>query len=128
MPITLALFAILIIGLSAYGVLLPSKATSLVRSTIELSGLWAAVAARVLLAILLWFSASVSLTPITFEVLAAIALAAAVALPIIGSERILKLVDWLTSWPPVAIRLQCCLGVAFGAFLLWSVSPGLSTL
>ena len=88
-------------------------------------GVWSAAAIRVLLAGLLWFAAPISHTPITLKVLALLALLAAVALPMIGAARLLRLIDRVASWPPMVIRLQCVLGVAFGAFLLWSVSPGL---
>ena len=86
-------------------------------------GLWVAVIARLILALLLWFSAPFSHTPVTFQVLAILALVAAIALPIIGVQRILKLLDWVASWQQLAIRLWCLLGVGFGGFLLWSISP-----
>ncbi len=128
MPITLAALASLIVGLSVYGMLMPAKITVLVRSVIAGSGLWAAVSVRVLLAILLWFTAPLSHTPITFKALAAVVLASAVVLPIIGTRRLLALVDRLVSWPPWILRMQCMLGIAFGAFLLWSISLNWTTL
>ena len=123
MVIALAIFSLVIVLLSAYGAFRPSVLSSFVRSFMAGPGLWVAVVARLILALLLWFSAPLSHTPVTFQVLAIIALVAAIALPIIGTQRILKLLDWVTSWQQLTIRLWCLLGVGFGGFLLWSISP-----
>ncbi len=125
MAITLAIFSGMIVALSLYGVVLPLKLTAFVRRFMVGPGIFGAMAARLLLAALLWFSAPVAHTPTTFKILAVLALVAAVVLPFVGARRLLKLIDKVASWPSLAIRLQCVLGVAFGAFLLWSVSPGL---
>ncbi len=123
MAIALAIFSLVIVLLSAYGVFQPSTLTSFVRRFMAGLGLWVAVVARLILALLLWFSAPLSHTPVTFQVLAILALVAAIGLPIIGAQRILKLLDWVASWRQLAIRLWCLLGVGFGGFLLWSISP-----
>ena len=123
MAIALAIFCLVIILLSTYGFLQPLFLTSFARRFMAGPGLWLAVAARLILALLLWFSAPLSHTPATFHALAILALVAAFALPIAGVERILKLLDWVASWRQLAIRLWCLSGVAFGGFLLWSISP-----
>ncbi len=123
MAIALALFSLIIVLLSVCGVFQPAILTSFVRRFMAGLGLWVAVVARLILALLLWFSAPLSHTPVTFQVLAILALVAAIALPIIGAQRILKLLDWVASWRQLAIRLWCLLGVGFGGFLLWSISP-----
>ena len=123
MAIALAIFSLVIVLLSAYGVFRPSILTSFVRGFMEGPGLWVAVVARLILALLLWFSAPLSHTPLAFQVLAIIALVAAIVLPIIGIQQILKLLDWIASWRQLAIRLWCLLGVGFGGFMLWSISP-----
>ncbi len=125
MAITLAIFSGLLVALSLYGVVLPLKLTALVRRFMVGPGILGAVAARLLLAALLWFSAPVAHTPTTFKFLAILVLVAAVALPLVGAGRLLKLIDKVASWPSLAIRLQCVLGAALGVFLLWSVSPAL---
>lgn len=124
MAIALAIFSLVIVLLSAYGVFRPSILTSFVRGLMAgPGGLWVAVVARLILALLLWFSAPLSHTPVTFQVLAIVALVDAIALLIIGTQRILKLLDWVAFWRQFAIRLACLLGVGFGGFLLWSISP-----
>ena len=126
MTVALALFSVLIIAMSIYGVVQPLKLTVLVRRFMISPGVWGAVAIRLLLAGLLWFSAPFSHTPLTFKVLALLTFLAAITLPMIGAARLMKLIDYIATWPPIAIRVQCLLGVALGAFLLWSLSPGLA--
>lgn len=124
MAIALAIFSSVIVLLSLYGVLYTSSLVSFVsRSMAGRSGLWAAVVARLVLAVLLWFSAPLSLTPTTFSVLAVVVLVAAFALPVVGRQRVLMLMEWVANRPPSVISLWCLLGVAFGGFLLWSISP-----
>ena len=123
MVLGLAIFSMIIVLLSVYGILQPLNLILFVRGFMAGSGLWVAVIARIILATLLWFSAPLSLTPTTFQALAVLALVAAFVLPILGAQRILKLMDWVESWRHPAIRLWCLPGVAFGGFLLWSISP-----
>ncbi len=122
MPTAITIFAVFIIVASGYAAIFPSELLSFVREVIAGSGLWWAAAGRLVLAVLLWFSAPVSRTPITFKVLAVLALMGAIFLIIIGSEGVLQLIDWFASWPLWGVRLQSTLGVLFGMFLLWSVS------
>ena len=121
MPIALAVFAVLIALASASGVLFPAEILSFAREMIVGPGIWWAAGARLILAVLLWFSAPVSRTPITFRVLAILALLGATFIVAVGSEGVLQIVDWLASWPLWGVRLESAVGVAFGAFLFWSV-------
>ena len=127
MDITLAIFSTLIIAMSLYGVIWPPRILVIARRFMIGPGIWAAAGIRLLLAVLLWFGAPVSLTPVAFRVLAFIALLAAVGLTIMGTDRLLKLLDRLESWPTIVVRLQGIVGVGFGAFILWSVWPALAT-
>lgn len=120
--VALVLFSALIVGLSAWGAVFPSKLISSVRRVMNRGGIIAAVGARLVLAILLWVTAPLSHTPTIFLVLAALALVAAIGIALMGTERVLRLIDRFASWPEMVLRLQCVLGVAFGVFLAWSVS------
>ena len=122
MPIALAIFAVFIVVASAIAIVFPSELLTFVREEMVGPGIWWAASARVMLAVLLWFSAGTSRTPITFRVLAILTLMSAVFLVVIGSEGILQLIDWFASWPLWGVRLPYALGVAFGLFLLWSIS------
>ena len=126
MAIALAIFLVVIIVLSMYGVLLPYRLVRLVRGFMTGGlGLLVAITVRLLLAALLWLTAPVSYTPTLFKAVAALMLLAAVTLPLVGLPRLIKLIEHVATWPQWAIRLQCFLGVAFGGFLLWSISSAI---
>lgn len=122
MPLALTIFAVIIFVASVSSVLFPAELLLSAREMIVGSGVWWAAGVRLILAVLLWFSAPVSRTPITFRVFAILAFLGAVLIVVMGSEGTLQLVDWLASWPLWGIRLVSAVGVAFGVFLLWSVT------
>lgn len=127
MAIALAILALVLCGLSVFGVLVPHRLIQVARSLMSKSplGLWIAVVVRVLLAALLWFTAPVSRTSLTFQTLAVLILLTAVILLMVGRNRLERFIQWLTSWPGWVIRLSCLLGVAMGVFLLWSMAPAI---
>jgi len=127
MAIALAILALVLCGLSVFGVLVPHRLIQVARSLMSKSplGLWIAVVVRVLLAALLWFTAPVSRTSLTFQTLAVLILLTAVILVMVGRNRLERFIQWLTSWPGWVIRLSCLLGVAMGVFLLWSMAPAI---
>ena len=118
----LAVFAVFIAVASASGVLFPAELLSFAREMVSGTGIWWAAGARLVLAVLLWFSAPKSRTPITFRVLAILALFGATFIVVVGSEGVLEIVDWFYTWPLWAISLESLIGVAFGAFLFWTVT------
>ncbi len=125
MAIALAAFSILIIVLSAWGCIKPDALIGLVRRVMSGGGMTVAVVARLLLAALLWLTASVSQTPLVFRVLAIVALLAAIGLPIVGTQRVSKLIEWFADRPSGLVRAWCLAGVAFGGFMLWSIGPAI---
>ena len=126
MTIALSILSVIIVALSLYGVLLPDRLVRLVRGFMQGdAGLWVAVAIRLLLAVLLWFSAPVSRTPALFNVLAVLMFLTAVVLPMVGRPRLNHFIAHIASCPPLLIRFLCLLGVALGGFLLWSISSTL---
>lgn len=126
MPILLALVSITIVVLSLYGIFLPEKLVTRVRSFMAgRHGMVTAIGVRLLLAALLWFTAPDSQTPTIFRVFAIITLAAAVVFPFVGIDRIRKLIDYVAGWPKWALRLDCLLGAVLGLFLLWSIWPAI---
>ena len=126
MATALSILSVVIISLSIYGVLLPQRVIKLVRRFMSGGlGLSIAVAVRLLLAALLWLTAPISHTPTTFKVLAALTFLAAVTLPIVGLPRLRKFIEYLAAWPQWALRLPFLCGVAFGGFLLWSITSAI---
>ena len=122
MPIALAIFAVIIVVASAIAIVFPFELLNYVVEVLAGLGIWWAASTRLLLAVLLWFSAEASRTPITFRVLAILALLGATFIVVVGTEGVLEVVEWLAIWPLWGVRLASALGVAFGAFLLWSVT------
>ena len=81
--------------------------------------LYLAVGIRLLLGVALIVAAPASLFPLVFRVIGVIAILAALALPIMGIERIRRLVGWFAALPSLALRLWLVFGFAFGAFLVY---------
>ena len=128
MTIALAILSVIIVALSMYGVLMPNRLIRLVRGFMQRGiGLWFAVAIRLLLGVLLWFSAPVSHTPGLFKALSVLMFLTAVTLPMVGYSRLNKFIEHISSCPLRLIRLLCLLGVALGGFLLLSISSALGT-
>lgn len=126
MALGLAIFSVMIVVISMYGVFLPDKIIDMVRSNMSgRFGLWVAVGVRLLFAAMLWFAAPVSHTPFALKVIAALILLSAIAHQIVGRARLKMLIELLATWPRWAIRLPCLFGVVLGGFLLWSVSSSL---
>ncbi|MDX1428686.1 MAG: hypothetical protein R3282_00300 [Rhodothermales bacterium] len=127
MVTTLAIFSVLVISMSLYGVIRPSNVLAFAGRFLVGPGIWAASAIRILLAVLLWLAAPSCQTPLVFRVLAAVVLLAAIAIPIAGSARMVKLVELLQSWPAMVVRIQGVVGLLFGAFVLWSIWPAVAS-
>ena len=125
LAIVLAILSVLLAVVFLYGILLPRIFIAHARGFMAGPGLGGAVAIRLLLAVLLWFSAPVSSSPAAFRILALLMLAAALTAPMLGTARILNLIDRMACWSPDAVRLPCAVGLAFSAFMLWSVSPAI---
>ena len=126
MTILLALVAITIVAFSLYGVLQPARLIAWVQKFMAgRQGLTTAIVVRLVLAVLLWFTAAESQTPTIFRVLAVITLLAAFVFPFVGIDRIRALINRVAGWPRWALSLECLLGVALGSFLLWSIWPAL---
>lgn len=119
----LSILSAAIVVLSMYGVLLPHRLIGLVRGFMAGGlGFWMAVAVRLLLAALLWFTAPVSRTPTLFKATAALVFVAAITLLIVGRPRLQRFIESIASLPPWTVRLPCLFGLALGGFLLWSIS------
>lgn len=123
MVIALVIVALVVILTCLYGIVRPVVLIGFARRFLVSPGIWAASGIRVLLAVLLWFTATSSQTPGAFKVLAFLALVAAIAILVAGKARLMKLLERLETWPALAIRTQMVVGLFFGAFLWWSLWP-----
>ena len=125
MLIIVALFSVLIVAISSYGLFSPPGVIGLVRWFQAGPGVWAGFAIRLVFAVALWQAAPFSATPSTFRVLAAVAFVGAVALPVMGSTRFDIFVEWWVEQPAWLLRVWLLLALAFGLFTLWSSVAGL---
>lgn len=131
LPVTLVLANILAVvsgllcALFLLGVLNPPRLVMLARRFIGGTGVAGAVTVRLLLAVLLWFSAPVASTPTTFRTLALVMVMAAVGTLVLGKDRVARLADRMAGRPPIVVRIPIAIGLALCAFMLWSISPAI---
>ena len=128
MTILVSRIIVLVIGatvivLSAWGLLAPAKLVTMVTSAMDKQwGIYVAVVVRLLLGTALIIAAPVSLFPVAFQVLGAIAIVAAGALAVMGRERLRRFIAWWTEkMSAPMIRLWLLFGMAFGGFLVYGV-------
>lgn len=118
----LAVVSGLLGALLLLGLLNPPWLVMLARRFIGGTGVGGAVAVRLLLAALLWFSAPVASTPATFRALALLMATAAVGALVLGKDRVARIADRMAGRPPLVVRLPIAIGLALSAFMLWSIS------
>ncbi len=115
-------YGVAIAALSIWGIIVPGRLIGMVTGVMDRpSGMRVAVGARLLLGFALIVAASASMFPTTFRVLGWIAIAAAIALPVLGRKYLSTLLASVAGWPPLFLRLWLLLGVAFGGFLVHAV-------
>ena len=122
--ICLLVIGVTIIVLAGWGIFAPEKLMTFVTSAMDKSwGFYTAVIVRLVLGSALIIVAPASLFPIVFQVLGVIAIAAAIALLLMGRERMRRFIAWFSErFSAPIIRLWLLFGVAFGGFLVYGVS------
>ena len=121
----LAILSALLGALFLLGVLHPRRLIAVARGVLGGTGVAGVVAVRLLLAALLWFSAPVSSAPGAFRILATVMLVAALSALVLGKDRVVRLVDRMSDWRPVFVRIPIAVGLVLCVFMLWSVSPAI---
>ena len=120
------LLGVFIVLMGIWGVLAPARITDFVSRFSSKGGLWFAAGIRLVLGLALWFAAPQSRAPLLLQVLGAVAIIAAVVIPLMGADRFKALVDWWAKLPPGAQRVWSLAAVAFGAVILWALLPAAS--
>ena len=112
-----------VIVLAGWGMFAPEKLMTFVTSAMDKYwGIYVAVIVRLVLGSALIIVAPASLFPIVFQALGVIAILAAIALVLMGRERIRRFVAWWSERSSVPIvRLWLLFGMAFGGFLIYGV-------
>lgn len=113
------LIGAVVFALSAWGIGNPEKLIRFVARVMDRdSGIWAAIAVRLILGIALLIAASESRFPLAFQVLGWVAVVAALGLEIIGRKRMRQLVARFDRLSPLFVRVWLVFGLAFGGFLV----------
>lgn len=117
-----ALLGLVVVGVGLLGLVRPASLIGLASSLWQSrSGLYTAVGLRVVLGIALLETAASSAFPSTLRVLGVLSLAAAVAIPVMGLERLRRFVDWWVARPVGFIRVWAFVATVFGGFLVYAV-------
>jgi hypothetical protein len=105
------------------GVMLPAQLLHAVKASWQYPGaIYVAVLVRLAIGVLLVLAAPHSRFPLAFEILGWIAIVAALLVPVVGRERIGRLLDWWSRRSTPGIRLWSLAGLAFGCFLVYGAT------
>ena len=118
-----AAFGVLVMGVGTLVLVEPRGLVDFADLFLTPSGLWVAVALRLVVGVLLWISASASRTPRVLRVLGALFVFSAFALPVVGLERMRRLADWGAGLDDVALRAVSLVALGLGTFIVWSMWP-----
>ncbi len=114
------LFGVAITSLGVLGSVHPMKLIGLVSGPWQSrAGIYLAVGLRLVFGLVLIGASSESRFPAAFQILGAVSLAAAAAIPVLGRRRLPRFVDWWTARPMGFIRAWGLGAAGFGAFLIY---------
>jgi len=121
--ITILVIGVTIIVLAGWGMLAPEKLMTFVTTAVDQPwGIYIAVIVRLVMGAALIVAAPASPFPVAFQVLGALAIVAAVALALMGRQRVRRFIAWWSErFSASIIRLWLLFGMAFGAFLVYGV-------
>lgn len=121
MNVAIAAFGLFVFAMGLLGVIQPTGLMSIVERPWQTPlGLYMAVIFRLALGLLLLAGASQTRFPWVVGSLGVVSLMAAVAIPLIGYERLRRFVAWWLERPPGFIRGWAIAACLFGAFLIYA--------
>ncbi|MFH1763333.1 MAG: hypothetical protein ABIF09_03985 [Gemmatimonadota bacterium] len=122
---TLVAFVICLFGaaVGALGAASPSRLVDALRKTQTPRGLILLGALRVLFGMALLFAASASKAPGLIPIVGVIVILKGVTLPLMGVERVRKLLDWWSTQGSLFLRGWALLAVTIGLVLAYAVLP-----
>lgn len=121
----IALNVVLVFGIaitlaSVYGLAMPGRLIDAVlRLWRKPGGLTAAVVVRLLLGFCLLVAAENSRFPLAFTLFGILTLLAAIAIPLVGRERLDRFLSWWARQGAGLTRAWLLLGIALGVFMVW---------
>jgi hypothetical protein len=120
MAILIVLFGILIVGVSAWGMVAPQALTRMVLGTWRKPwGMAFAIAVRVLMAAIFLFAANETRFPGVFRIIGYLALFAAVGIAVLGRERMDRFIDYWLGKSMAVMRAWLGFGIVFGLFCVY---------
>jgi hypothetical protein len=122
MSAIVTVFGVAIAGLGIFGVIRPRDLVRFVSATWKSpSGLYLAIAVRLILGVALIGAASSSRFPDALRILGILSIITAVVAPILGTERVRAFVEWWAGRPSGLIRAWAAFATVFGVFLVHAV-------
>ena len=114
-----ALFGVIIVGICAYGALVPEKFSGSIKATVQKSwAIYAAAGTRILFGILLITIADVTRAPSLFQGFGFFVILAGVLIPVLGRVRIESLMNWFLDKGTGFTRVWMVSGVVFGLLIV----------
>lgn len=122
MKYIILVFSALVCAMSAWGIVQPGKLIKLVVNTWSKPwGLPFAVGVRLLLGAACLLAADITRAPLLYSAFGYLALAAAIAIPVLGKARIDRVILYWQDRPAAVMRAWLAVGLAFGLFLGYGV-------
>ena len=109
----------LVILVSAISFAVPDLKLSLERSTMTPTGLYAIAVLRIAIGLVFVFAAAASRAPRALRVLGLVVIIAGLMTPWFGVTRAHATLNWVASAGPLLMRLDACVGMAMGGFLVY---------
>ena len=109
----------LVILVSAISFAVPNLKLSLERSTMTPTGLDAIAVLRIAIGLIFVFAAPASRAPRTLRILGLVVIIAGLMTPWFGVTRAQATLNWVASAGPLLMRLDACVGMAIGGFLVY---------
>jgi len=117
------ILGIAVAGLGLIGLVAPALLLDFGKSLLTEGGLYAVAAVRVAFGLLLLFVARASRMPRTLRIIGFVIIFAGLSTPLFGVERSAFMLDWLSTQGPAFVRVIAMLAVAFGALVVYAISP-----
>jgi len=109
----------LVVLVSAISFAVPDLKLSLERSAMTPTGLYAIAVLRMAIGLVFVFAAPVSRAPRMLRVLGLVVIIAGLMTPWFGVARAQATLNWVASAGPLVMRLDACVGMAMGGFLVF---------
>jgi len=119
-----AVIAVLLMAISAFGVVAPERLVAIVMGWPPDTRLYVAVGTRLVIGLVFVTGASKCRFPVVIYGVGILALAAALLLGLLGEPRLDALIHWWSQQPALAIRAWCVLAELVGALVLYAALPG----